>query len=245
VFDHVTIRAADRSASERFYRAVLDGLEIGPPTHVAEDTIAWNDFWILAADGDHPQTRHLHVAFVAPSREHVDAFWQAGVDAGYQDDGRPGERPQYKPDYYGAFLLDPDGNSAEAVHHGDTRRGGYIDHLWIGVRDLPAAEAFYTLIARHTGLREGRRWDAGLQYRGAWATFSLVNDGRPPTRNLHIAFPAPDRATVDAFHQTATSAGHRSSSSPGGRQHLHGRHYAACVVDPDANNVESVFHETR
>jgi hypothetical protein len=57
------------------------------------------------------------------------------------------------PSYYGAFLLDPDGNSAEAVVHDDTRRGGYVDHLWIGVRDLDKAAAFHTALARHTGLR--------------------------------------------------------------------------------------------
>ena len=61
-------------------------------------------------------TRGLHVGFGAPSREHVDAFWQAGVEKGYPDDGR-GARPQYREDYYGGFLRDPDGNSAEAVHH--------------------------------------------------------------------------------------------------------------------------------
>ena len=59
-------------------------------------------------------TRRLHIGFAAPSREHVDAFWRAGTEAGYQDDGAPGPRPQYHADYYGAFLLDPDGNSAEA-----------------------------------------------------------------------------------------------------------------------------------
>jgi len=60
----------------------------------------------------------------------------------------------YRRGYYGAFLLDPDGNSVEAVHHDDTRRGGNIDHLWIGVRDLGAAEAFYKTIS---GTRSARR----------------------------------------------------------------------------------------
>jgi hypothetical protein len=55
-----------------------------------------------------PLTRGLHVGFCAPSREAVDAFWQAGIAAGYRDDGAPGPRPVYGPDYYGGFLLDPD-----------------------------------------------------------------------------------------------------------------------------------------
>src|SRR5205823_8274651 len=123
-------------------------------------------------------TRALHLGFMASSRERVDAAGQAAVSAGYRDDGAPGERSGYRADYYGGFLRDPDGNSVEAVHHGDTRRGGNIDHLWIGVRDLAASEAFYATIARHAGLRRGRRWEQGVQYRGAWATFSLVADGR-------------------------------------------------------------------
>lgn len=167
------------------------------------------------------------------------------MDAGYDDDGRPGERPQYKPGYYGAFLLDPDGNSAEAVHHSDGRRGGHIDHLWIRVRDLDAAEAFYTTIARHTGLREGRRWDSGRQFRGAWATFSLVQDGAAPTEHLHLAFPAPDRLTVEDFYAAATGAGYRSNGAPSERRQYHAGYYAAYVLDPDGTSVESVFREQR
>ena len=67
-------------------------------------------------------TRGLHIGFSAPTREHVDAFWQAGVDAGYRDDGAPGPRPEYGPTTTARFLLDPDGNSAEAVHHGASPR---------------------------------------------------------------------------------------------------------------------------
>jgi catechol 2,3-dioxygenase-like lactoylglutathione lyase family enzyme len=244
MFDHVTIRATDRLASARFYRTVLGTLGI-EPSYAGPEMIEWDDFSIIAPEGEGPPTRLLHVAFVAPSREHVDAFWQAGVDAGYDDDGGPGERPQYKPDYYGAFLLDPDGNSAEAVHHDDARRGGHIDHLWIRVRDLDAAEAFYAAIARHTGLREGRRWEGGRQFRGAWASFSLVHDGTPPTEHLHMAFPAADRTTVEEFYQAATAAGYRSNGAPGERQQYHAGYYAAYVLDPDGTNVESVFHERR
>jgi catechol 2,3-dioxygenase-like lactoylglutathione lyase family enzyme len=242
MFDRVTIRAADRVGSERFYRTVLSTLGI-EPTHVGAETIEWDDFAIVAADADPPPTQHLHLAFVAPSPEHVDKFWHAGVDAGYEDDGEPGPRAQYTPDYYGAFLRDPDGNSAEAVHHADVRRGGNLDHLWIRVLDLDAATAFYATVARHTGLREGRRWEGGQQFRGAWATFSLVQDGTPPTENLHVAFPAPDRRTVEDFHRAATAAGYRDSEVAGGPSQIRSGYYAAHVLDPDGTNVGSVFHE--
>lgn len=242
MFDHVTITASDLPASRLFYQTVLSSLGIHP-THENEELPEWDDFSIAPATAERPATRHLHVGFVAPSRDLVDDFWQAGLHAGYQDDGPPGMRTQYGPDYYGSFLLDPDGNSAEAVHHGDTRRGGHIDHLWIGVRDLVESERFYGLISRHTGLRPGSRSDERLQFRGAWATFSLMQDGRPPTENLHLAFPAPDRETVDAFHRCATAAGYRDNGTPGERPQYHRGYYGAYVLDPDGTNVESVFHE--
>jgi catechol 2,3-dioxygenase-like lactoylglutathione lyase family enzyme len=236
VFDHVAIRVTDRARSERLYVAVLETLGVAPSRR-DELSIAWDDLVMLGADGGHPPTRHLHVGFVAPSREAVRDFWKVGLESGASSAGEPGERPQYTPGYYGAFLLDPDGNSIEAVIHDDVRRGGNVDHLWIGVRDLDDSVAFYRTLARHTGLREGRVWEAGKQFRGAWATFSLLADGRPVTENLHLAFPAPDRQTVEDFHRSAVTAGCRDAGAPGER---HAGGYGACVLDPDGTTVESI-----
>jgi catechol 2,3-dioxygenase-like lactoylglutathione lyase family enzyme len=241
VLDHVTIRAVDRGNAEAFYRCVLGALGV-EPTYCGSDFVKWDDFSIIEADSDHQPTRHLHIGFVAWSREQVDRFWQAAIDAGYRDDGCPGERPNYSPAYYGGFLLDPDGNSVEAVHHEDVRRGGHIDHLWIGVRDLDASVAFYAAIARYLGLRGGRRWpEGGQQFRGAWASFSLMQDGRPATEGVHIAFRAPDRQTVNDFHAAATATGCRDNGAPGERSQYGPGSLAAYVLDPDGNNVESVF----
>jgi catechol 2,3-dioxygenase-like lactoylglutathione lyase family enzyme len=242
VFDHVAIRVADLAASERFYLATLGALGRGPSGSGA-DRVEWGEFLVLAANSEHPPTRRLHLGFVAPSRDRVDAFWRAGIDAGYEDDGAPGERPEYTPGYYGSFLRDPDGNSAEAVRHDYMRRGGNIDHLWIRVRDLDAASAFYTTIMPHVGLREGRRWEQGRQFRGAWSTFSLVDDGAPVTERLHLAFPAPDREAVEDFHRIATATGYRDNGPPGERLSLRPGDYAAAVLDPDGTSVESVFRE--
>jgi catechol 2,3-dioxygenase-like lactoylglutathione lyase family enzyme len=239
VFDHVTIRATDPAKSERFYGTLLGALGV-EPSHSDPRLPEWDDFSIAAADPE--PTRHLHVAFGARSRDDVDRAWQQCVDAGYQDDGPPGERSQYGPDYYGAFLLDPDGNSAEAVHHGDVRPGNHIDHLWIGVRDLDATRRFYDTIARYAGLRAGRRSDERVQYRGPWATASFIHDARPPTQRLHIAFTAPDRDVVREFHRAATAAGYADNGAPGERPQYHPGYYAAFVLDPDGTNVESVFH---
>src|ERR1700756_3890014 len=151
MFDHVTIRATDRAASERFYDTVLRTLGIDQ-SYRTRTFSEWQDFMVTGADPENPVTRGLHIGFAAPDRDRVDAFWQAGVDAGYRDDGRPGPRPEYGVDYYGGFLLDPDGNSAEACHHDNLRRdGGIVDHLWIRVADLARARAFYETIAPHAG----------------------------------------------------------------------------------------------
>jgi catechol 2,3-dioxygenase-like lactoylglutathione lyase family enzyme len=113
------------------------------------------------------------------------------------------------------------------------------------VRDLDAASSFYSTIMPHAGLREGRRWEEGRQFRGAWATFSLVADGTPPTEHLHLAFPAPNRQIVEDFHRAATTAGYRDIGPPGERPQLHPGYYAARVLDPDGTNVKSIFRERR
>ncbi len=119
--DHVTIRVADFEASRAFYTTVLAplGIELG----WADETLRgaeWGDFSI--AQDVKPVSRDVHVAFAASNRAEVDAFHRAGVEAGYRDNGPPGERPHYHAGYYGAFLLDPDGNNIEAVFHDRSER---------------------------------------------------------------------------------------------------------------------------
>jgi catechol 2,3-dioxygenase-like lactoylglutathione lyase family enzyme len=183
VFDHVTIRADDRAASERFYDTVLATLGIRREE---------SEFRLASAEGE-AVTRGLHIGFRAPSREEVDEFWRVGTEAGYRDDGAPGPRPQYMEDYYGAFLLDPDGNSAEAVHHGDMR-GGAIDHIWMRVSDLAAARRFYEEIAPHAGFRISYELPERVGFVGATGAFSVV--AGEPSQNVHMAFPARDDAAA-------------------------------------------------
>jgi catechol 2,3-dioxygenase-like lactoylglutathione lyase family enzyme len=241
VIDHVSIRVSDLAASERFYDTVLGAL--GVERHGQDDTfVEWrNDFSIARADAEHPVTRNLHIAWFAPTREDVQAFWQAGVDAGFADDGAPGPRPQYGPDYYGGFLRDPDGNSAEAVLLDKDRARGRLDHMWIRVADVAAAKAFYATVAPHAGIRLGDDTPDRVQFRFDGGTFSLVAD-TTVTEHVHFAFAAPDDATVEAFHAAAVGAGYRDNGGPGERPHFHPGYYAAFVLDPDGNNVESVSH---
>jgi catechol 2,3-dioxygenase-like lactoylglutathione lyase family enzyme len=240
VFDHVTIRVSDRAASERFYTTVLRTLGV-EPSYAGEDFVEWeNDFSLGLADADHPVTRGLHIAWFAPTRDDVHAFWQAGIDAGHRDDGAPGPRPQYGPDYYGGFLLDPDGNSAEAVQLEQPRRKGAIDHLWIRVADVAAAKRFYETIAPHAGVRLADDTPELAQFRFDDGSFSLV--AGTPTEHVHLAFAVGDDAAVDAFHRAATAAGYRDNGGPGERAEYHPGYYGAYVLDPDGNNVEVVSH---
>jgi catechol 2,3-dioxygenase-like lactoylglutathione lyase family enzyme len=239
VFDHVTIRVSDRAASERFYDMVLSTLGI-EKEHSDEELAEWSDFSLSPAREDKPATRGLHVGFGAPSRAHVDEFWRAGTEAGHPDDGEPGPRPQYTEDYYGGFLLDPDGNSAEAVHHAGVRGDGAIDHVWMRVADVAAAKRFYEAVAPYGGFRLGSDTPERAQFLGGGGSFSVV--AGEPSRHVHMAFPAADNATVDAFHRALTDAGYRDNGAPGERAVYHPGYYGAFVLDPDGNNVEVVCH---
>jgi hypothetical protein len=183
---------------------------------------------LVATDREHPVSRGLPVGFRAPDRAAVDAFWQAGIDAGHRDDGAPGPRSVYGPDYYGGFLLDPDGNSVEAVHGDRARPGvdGHINHLWLRVRDPQASSRLYTTIAPHAGLRLTHDGPDRVQLSGFDFSFSLVRDERPLTEHVHLAFRADADATVRAFHAAVYQPGC----------------YGVFVLDPDGHNVEVVNH---
>jgi catechol 2,3-dioxygenase-like lactoylglutathione lyase family enzyme len=115
VIDHVQIDVRDAQASIRFYKTVLDPLGI-PPLWERDTGAQFANLVVRQADTAGGPT---HIAFVAASRNEVDAFHRAGVDAGFRDNGAPGVREQYSSEeagrYYAAFLLDPDGNNVEAV----------------------------------------------------------------------------------------------------------------------------------
>ncbi|HEU6444417.1 MAG TPA: VOC family protein [Gaiellaceae bacterium] len=239
MFDHVTIRVSDRAASERFYDLVLATLGV-ERTFSDEGFAEWDDFSLSAWSPGKPVTRRLHLAFVAPTPEAVDEFWRAGTDAGYASDGEPGPRPQYRADYYGSFLVDPDRNVAEAVHHGAMRQGGVIDHLWFRVADIAAAKQFYDAVGRHAGHRLRTDEPERVQFAGDTGSFSIVRGER--TDPFHMAFPVADNATVEAFHRDLVALGYRDNGAPGERRKYHEGYYGAFVLDPDGHNIELVNH---
>ena len=118
MIDHIKLHVADASRSKAFYEQALaplgykvimepvPGVVVGMGTQVP-------DFWL--AQSDRPTV--AHVALRADDRAAVDAFHAAALAAGGEDNGAPGVREQYHPGCYGAFVIDPDGNNLEAVHH--------------------------------------------------------------------------------------------------------------------------------
>lgn len=126
MIDHIGIAVSDAARSRAFYTAALAPLGIGvvmeatpEQTKSGGTAIGFGKngspfFWI----GDKERVGEgTHVAFTAGTRHEVDAFYEAAIAAGGRDNGGPGLRPQYHPDYYGAFVSDPDGANIEAVCH--------------------------------------------------------------------------------------------------------------------------------
>ena len=118
VLDHVGLAVSDLAAARAFYAAALEPLGLGVvmefPGVMALGLPEQPELWMHQGAPSAP----VHIAFHAADRDRVDAFHAAALQAGGTDNGAPGLRPQYHPGYYGAYVLDPDGNNVEAVHHG-------------------------------------------------------------------------------------------------------------------------------
>ena len=133
MIDHLGMPVSDLARATEFYLKALEPLGygivmqvsaeqtghgaavgFGPPGRAADFQSGKPSFWI--GEGER-LGGHIHVAFVAPSRAGVDAFYSAALAAGGKDNGKPGLRPHYHANYYGAFVLDLDGNNIEAVCH--------------------------------------------------------------------------------------------------------------------------------
>ena len=126
MIDHVGIPVSDIARSTEFYLNALEPLGISIVMEVSAEQTGHGAavgfganfkpfFWIGGAGG--LGVGHVHVAFAAPSRAAVDAFYRAAITAGGKDNGKPGLRPHYHENYYGAFVLDFDGHNIEAVCH--------------------------------------------------------------------------------------------------------------------------------
>jgi len=125
--DHIGINGSDYTTSKRFYEKALAPLgitvamEYGKACGFGRD--GKPDFWIgegttrFQKDEQLRPITPVHICFAARSRAEVDAFYQAAIAAGGRDNGAPGLRPEYHQNYYGAFVIDPDGHNIEAATH--------------------------------------------------------------------------------------------------------------------------------
>ena len=123
LIDHIQLVVKDLAASMNFFSNVLGALEV--PMGGSGEGYFWADeLFVSTAESPAAQgafTGRHHLAFQAKARTMVEAFHKAALASGGRDNGAPGERP-YHPGYYAAFVLDPDGNNIEAVHHGEAER---------------------------------------------------------------------------------------------------------------------------
>jgi catechol 2,3-dioxygenase-like lactoylglutathione lyase family enzyme len=119
MFDHVVFGVSNYAQSKAFFLKALEPLGVAV---VSEGPLGLE----LARPGGNAslcirrveeKATHLHLAFSAESRRQVEAFYRAALDAGAQDNGAPGLRPQYHANYYAAFVIGPDGHNIEAVCH--------------------------------------------------------------------------------------------------------------------------------
>jgi len=125
MIDHTGIDVSDPHKSRTFYERALAPLGYAVlmqvPIEYTKGAVVLGlgvapkaDFWLHEGT---PQTPRMHIAFRAKTRAEVDAFYRAALEAGGKDNGPPGPRPHYHANYYGAFVLDPDGHNIEAVCH--------------------------------------------------------------------------------------------------------------------------------
>ncbi|MGE0740669.1 MAG: VOC family protein [Hyphomonadaceae bacterium] len=127
--DHVSVGVSNMKRAKAFYDAALKPLGMDPvyPVEIGGQLVGVGygapqkpSFWIqLPINGQAASMGNgVHIAFRAETRAAVDGFYLAALEQGGIDDGKPGLRTEYHPDYYGAFVRDPDGNKIEAVSHG-------------------------------------------------------------------------------------------------------------------------------
>ena len=120
MFDHVKFGVRDFARSRAFYAKALEPIDVTVITNWPPDGAELsqpNGLSSLCLFQTEEAPAHLHIAFVAESRQQVDAFYHAAIAAGGLDNGPPGIRPQYSDRYYAAFVLDPDWHNIEVVCH--------------------------------------------------------------------------------------------------------------------------------
>ncbi len=263
MFSHFTMGSNDLQRAGAFYSPVMEALGQSLVT-----TSPTDDYLMFAPPGQRfphlficrpfdnlPATwsNGYHIAFNVADQEAVDQFHAAALANGGLDEGAPGLRPEYAPDYYGGYVRDPDGNKLQAVCYTSGRRAGstgnVISHITVGHADLDRERAFYTATLAPLGIvelpEEGDEASVGFGLAGFELPVVYVQppfDGRPATwgNGTHTAFAAPSRDAVDSFHAAALAHGGTCGGPPGLRPQYSENYYAAYVLDPVGNKLQAV-----
>jgi catechol 2,3-dioxygenase-like lactoylglutathione lyase family enzyme len=276
LFTHFVFGSNDPAKAARFYQAVLPGLGFTPRPGRQDGLNSGLAFIhgggthggglpqvVIARPADgRPFSRGngYHVAFHAADEAAVRRFHAAALAAGGRDEGGPGLRPHYAPDYYGAYVRDPDGNKLQAVTYAAGSKAGaggdVVSHITLSCDEPVAAGAFYEGLLGTLGLArlpaeetegEDRAFGpAGCQLPIVFPQKTF--DGRPaaPSRGSYPVLAAPDRQAVEAFHQAGLRLGGRSLAAPGGSADgvsadggLGG--FTAGIADPIGNAIYACY----
>lgn len=256
MFTHFVFGSSDPAAAEQFYAAVLPLLGF---QRLGGDRSAF----AYARSGGLPQIvvsrpadgrpfqrgNGYHVAFHAGDEETVQRFHAAALAAGGSDEGGPGLRRLYAPDYYGAYVRDPDGNKLQAVTYLDGRAAGpggdVVSHITLGSDDLARSDAFYRGLLAPLGLvrlpaEETDGEDRAFGHAGCAMPVVFPQrtfDGRPaaPSHGSYPVLRAPSREAVAAFHRAALRLGGRSLARPADCADAGPPGFGAGIADPEGN----------
>jgi catechol 2,3-dioxygenase-like lactoylglutathione lyase family enzyme len=246
----MSIGVGDPAASIAFYDAVLAPLgsrRLFRAEHYVGYGSGAPDGSFGICRGGRPQDG-THVCFAAGTREEVAAFHAAALAAGGTDNGAPGYRPEYAPDYYGAFALDPDGNRLGVVARvrpeaSSTPRARIIDHLSIGTNDLEEAARFYDALFGSQRVRRLRTARDFIKYGTDTGDSTFIigapDDGRrtAPQLGFHVCFSAASRDLVASFHAAGLAVGAGDNGAPGYRPEYGFDYFGAFLLDPWGNHL--------
>jgi catechol 2,3-dioxygenase-like lactoylglutathione lyase family enzyme len=258
MFSHFVFGSNDPGRAETFYAAVLpllgfarlggdaEGFAYAHANGLPRVVVA------RPADG-RPVARAngYHVAFHAADEETVRRFHAAALAAGGSDEGGPGLRLVYAPDYYGAYVRDPDGNKLQAVTYPGGRKAGpggdVVSHITLGSNDLIRSGAFYEPLLKTLGFVRlpAEETDAeDYAYGHAGCSLPIVFpqktfDGRPatPGHGSHAVLLAPSRQAVAAFHREGLRLGGGDFAAPADCRDGGPPGYGAGIADPEGNAV--------
>ena len=200
------------------------------------------------------QGNGFHIAWMAADKAAVEAFHAAALAHGGTDEGAPGYRVAYSPDYYGAYVRDPDGNKLQAVFYENGRKAGpggtVLSHVTLPVDDLAAGLAFYEPVFASLGVDrlpsgETPGEDYAFSRDGADLPVIYVQrpfDGRPAAHGngQHVSFFAQTSTEVDQFYEIALRLGGRDDGPPGVRPTYTQPYYAAYIRDPFGTKIQAV-----